>query len=46
MKSTFSEPHASAIFFAMRQTNFSDSMTHGSKESRSAGILKSRFLLS
>jgi hypothetical protein len=29
MKSTFSEAHASTIFFAMRQTNFSDSMTHG-----------------
>ena len=71
MKSTFSEAHASAIFLAMRQTNFSDSMTHGprmkagrlppidtfptrngfvlamnSKESRSAGILKCRFLVS
>src|SRR5690349_14531501 len=29
MKSTLSAAHASAIFFAMRQTNFSDSMTHG-----------------
>jgi hypothetical protein len=29
MKSTSSEAHASAIFLAMRQTNFSDSMTHG-----------------
>jgi len=29
MKSTFSEAHASAIFLAMRRTNFSDSMTHG-----------------
>jgi hypothetical protein len=29
MKSTSCEAHISAIFFAMRQTNFSDSMTHG-----------------
>src|SRR5215216_5069730 len=29
MKSTSCEAHTSAIFLAMRQTNFSDSMTHG-----------------
>jgi hypothetical protein len=29
MKSTSSEAHASAIFLAMRQTDFSDSITHG-----------------
>ena len=29
MKSTSSDAHAWAIFLAIRQTNFSDSMTHG-----------------
>jgi hypothetical protein len=37
MKSTFSEAHAAAIFFAIRRTNFSDSITHGPR--MNAGVL-------